>query len=382
MATFQQYDYIITGAGCAGLSLAIHIIKSGKFRDKKILILDKDAKEKNDRTWCFWEKEPDLFQSIVAKEWHQLLFYSSSVSKELEIHPYKYKLIRGIDFYNYCKKEISKYSNIHWLSQPVDKIENGNGKAAVHSNGKVYEANYVFNSILFNKPQLKQNNYWLLQHFKGWYIKAASGAFNAALATLMDFRCSQQRGTTFFYVLPLSDNEALIEYTLFSKEVLKKEEYDVALKEYITNQLSINNYEVAEEEFGIIPMTNYSFKPIDGHVINIGTAGGQTKGSSGYTFRFIQKHSAAIVKHLIQTGKPHNMETTSKRFQFYDSVLLNILHRNTLPGDRIFSELFNRNKAFDVFRFLDNETSLPEELKIISSLPTLPFAKAAINHLF
>ena len=55
-----QYDYIIAGAGCAGLSLAVHMIHSGKFSDKKILIVDKDDKQKNDRTWCFWEKEPGL----------------------------------------------------------------------------------------------------------------------------------------------------------------------------------------------------------------------------------------------------------------------------------------------------------------------------------
>ena len=40
-----QYDYIIAGAGCAGLSLAMHIIHSGKLQDKKVLIIDQNPKK-------------------------------------------------------------------------------------------------------------------------------------------------------------------------------------------------------------------------------------------------------------------------------------------------------------------------------------------------
>jgi glycine/D-amino acid oxidase-like deaminating enzyme len=40
----NQYDYIIAGAGCAGLSLAVHMIHSGKFSNKKILIKKKKIK--------------------------------------------------------------------------------------------------------------------------------------------------------------------------------------------------------------------------------------------------------------------------------------------------------------------------------------------------
>jgi lycopene beta-cyclase len=143
--------------------------------------------------------------------------------------------------------------------------------------------------------------------------------------------------------------------------------------------LKIDEYEVAEQEFGIIPMTNFHFPSTSGNVVNIGTSGGQTKASSGYTFRFIQKQSASIVQSLIQTGMPFNVPETSSRFRFYDSVLLAILNNNTLPGEVIFSKLFQKNNAKNVFKFLDNETSLFEELKIISSLPTMPFARTAVK---
>ena len=52
-------------------------------------------------------------------------------------------------------------------------------------------------------------------------------------------------------------------------------------------------------------------------------------------------------------------------------------------GDMLFREqLDGLVKTLDDYLFLDNETSLAEEFKIISSLPTLPFLKAAVKVLF
>jgi lycopene beta-cyclase len=83
------YDYIISGAGCAGLSLLMHLLDSGGVAGKKILVLDKDAKQTNDRTWCFWEQEPGLFEPIVKKEWQHLWFHAGGLSKKLDLQPYQ-----------------------------------------------------------------------------------------------------------------------------------------------------------------------------------------------------------------------------------------------------------------------------------------------------
>ncbi len=186
----------------------------------------------------------------------------------------------------------------------------------------------------------------------------------------MDFRISQQQGTAFVYVMPFTPHRALIEYTLFNDKVWSKEEYNAGLKEYINAILKINDYTILEEESGVIPMTNYRFPHTEGHITFLGTAGGQTKASSGYTFQFIQKQTAQLVDAMVHNLKPV-VETgfMSKRFHWYDAALLNILHNNKLPGDFIFKELFKNNKVTDVLQFLDNETSLLQEMKIITVLP-------------
>src|SRR3954469_9044879 len=103
----MEYDYIIAGAGCAGLSLAMHMIESASFNDKRVLLLDLDPKRSNDRTWCFWQKEAGLFESIVCRQWQQLWFHGTQFSKKLDLSPYSYKMIRGIDFYDHCLHRIS-----------------------------------------------------------------------------------------------------------------------------------------------------------------------------------------------------------------------------------------------------------------------------------
>jgi lycopene beta-cyclase len=376
----SKYDYIITGAGCAGLSLAMHMISSGKFSDKKILLIDKDPKHANDRTWCFWQTEENLFEPVVKKKWSKLWFHGEQFSTELNILPYRYKMISGIDFYEYCFSTIGQYGNFDILFETVDGVFSKE-ETVVMAGGKKIYADYVFNSILFEKPKFTKDEIWMLQHFKGWIIETEENAFDENAATLMDFRIDQSFGTAFCYALPFDSKQALVEYTLFSPELLQQDQYDEGLKTYIGDVLQISSYQIIEKEFGVIPMTNFKFPSHHNNIINIGTAGGQTKGSSGYTFNFIQKHSKAIVNSLIATGKPF-VQSPARRFYFYDSVLLKVLNDGKVPGKKVFTDLFKSNPVQKVFKFLDNENSFAEELKIISSLPTLPFLEAGIKQIF
>jgi lycopene beta-cyclase len=231
---------------------------------------------------------------------------------------------------------------------------------------------------MLREPSIRQNDVYLLQHFKGWLIETQKEIFNGRVADLMNFRTEQRHGCTFVYVLPLSANKALIEYTLFTDEVLNDEEYDKGLGDFISNELSVTHYKVIETEKGIIPMTNMEFPVQEGKVIFIGTAGGHTKASTGYTFSFIQKHSEAIVSSLVKNEAPSPVHYP-RRFSFYDSVLLEILKENRSAGANIFYTMFKKNPADRIFRFLDNESSLFEEWKIMSSTNKRLFIPAALR---
>ena len=379
----KQYDYIICGSGAAGLSLLMNLMQNKAFDNKSILVVDKEKKNVNDRTWCFWEQQPGLFEPIVHHSWQQVHFYSNYFSGLLHLQPYTYKMIRGLDFYNYVLEKALLRPNISFVTGNVQALANDVNKARVIVDGDSFRADYVFNSIMLHQPSVPKEKYYLLQHFKGWLIETAEPVFEDGKATLMDFRVCQRHGTTFVYVLPLSPNRALVEYTLFTSDTLPRQEYDIALGDYIRQFLSLSEYKIIEEEFGIIPMTNINFHTHEGRIINIGTAGGQTKASSGYTFNFIQKHAKRITEQLLKNEKPiSNTGLFDKRFKLYDSTLLNILTHNKLGGDRVFADLFKKNEPSRVLRFLDNESSLKDELNIMGSVPSKVFMKAALQELF
>ncbi|HEY2727596.1 MAG TPA: lycopene cyclase family protein, partial [Parafilimonas sp.] len=210
----------------------------------------------------------------------------------------------------------------------------------------------------------------------------SENVFDERIATFMDFRVVQDKGTAFVYVLPIEKNKALVEYTLFSEKILQQQEYNKALENYIQSFLNIKKYSIEHEEFGIIPMTNYSFSKGEKRIINIGTAGGQTKASSGYTFQFIQKHSAKIIDALIKNKNPLIKETGfEKRFHLYDSILLNVLYHKKTNGDKLFAQLFKKNSPQTILKFLDNDTTFKEELKIMNSVSTKIFLPAAIKEM-
>ena len=254
--------------------------------------------------------------------------------------------------------------------------------ATVELETKSFTADYIFNSILFEQPKVPKGKYYLRQHFKGWVIETKEPHFDPALATFMDFRVSQKHGTTFIYLMPTSSTSALVEYTLFTESLLEKEEYETALREYISSYLHITDYTIIHEEFGVIPMTNMQFPSQEGRVIYTGIAGGQAKGSSGYVFQFIQKRATQIIESLV-TGKQLSLPVTwtDKKFHLYDSVLLNVLHNRKMNGDEIFSRIFQKNPPRRVLRFLDNESNLREDLQIMRSVPSGIFLPAALQEL-
>jgi lycopene beta-cyclase len=368
--------------GCAGLSLAVELKRKGLSAGRRILLVDRERKQQNDRTWCFWETKPGPFENIVFRQWNHAWFQSQFLSSLLDLSPYSYKMIRGIDFFQFCLSEISQSPEFDILHGDVQSIENTTDGAVLTMNSEKFQSRYVFNSILFEKPGIQQDEFYLIQHFKGWVIRTPEPFINISEATLMDFRPSQDHGATFVYVMPFSTTEALVEYTLFSSSLLSKDDYDAALRKYIRETLGIVQYEIIENEFGVIPMTNYRFTRRNGNILNIGTAGGRTKASSGYTFRFIQKDTAEIIQSLEKTGHPFLSSDHPSRFNWYDSVLLNILSHNTLRGDEIFTHLFRKNHPEKILKFLDNETSISEELKILSTLPQWPFMKAGMSEGF
>ncbi|TDW50301.1 lycopene beta-cyclase [Flavobacterium sp. 270] len=375
-----HFDYIFTGTGLSALMTVYKMVQSGKFADKSILLLDENSKKTNDRTWCFWDKNEMVWNSIVSKKWDFALFANENFNRNLALKPYQYNQIRGLDFYNFVLNEISKQSNITFLNEKVTDINELETHVYVGTEENRYTCNYLFNSIYTKAFAESQMKYPVLQqHFIGWFVESEVEIFNPEQATFMDFSVEQKGNTRFIYVLPTSKTEALVEYTLFSEKLLPKEEYENEIQNYLKN-LGVKEYQILEKEQGSIPMTCFPFwKRNTKRVLNIGTAGGWTKASTGYTFKNSDKKSSELVKFL-QNNSSTSLRMTAfhkkSRFWFYDLLLLDILYRHNELGSSIFSSLFKKGNPKLIFKFLDEETTLIEDFKVILKCPKIPFIKA------
>ena len=70
-----------------------------------------------------------------------------------------------------------------------------------------------------------------------------------------------------------------------------------------------------------------------------------------------------------------------KRFLLYDGILLHVLKHKKMSGDALFAQLFKSNAPQAVFKFLDNETNIKEELKIMNSVSLRAFLPATFKQL-
>ncbi len=371
----KSYDFILAGGGLAGLSLAYHLVHS-PLRDHSILIVDRDAKDRNDRTWCFWTNRATPFDSVVHRSWSKLQFVGDDFARTIALGDYRYKLIHGIDFYDFVRKDLSKNGNVEFLQGTVDTVQEDVHSASIVVGGESYTANWVFDSRfnIANKPD--PNRYHSSrQYFKGWMVETAVDAFNPTAPIFMDMRTPQKDELRFFYVLPYSERRALVEFV-----TMRPEKYDRALKMYLEQELGTREYTLTPVEGGASPLTDYPFPRRAGQrIMNIGTRGGRIKASTGYAFTRIQEDSAAIVSSLVRTGHPFDVLPGSRRYRLYDSLLLDVIQHHGTQVKPIMTALFKNNPIERVFRFLDETGSVAENALLIATLPPMLFLQSLLR---
>ena len=239
--------------------LAYRLAKDSFFDQKSILILDSIERNADDRTWSFWEVGEGEWDSLVSKSWDSINIANSKSNLKRSLSPYRYKMIQSKCFYQEVWSVIRSKSNIKFLKQEIVKLIPNKNNVEVYTKNSRFKACKVFNSIPIFENYTNQKKYPALQqHFVGWFIKSDTSYFDPSSATFMDFDIPQEGSTRFMYVLPINNKEALVEYTVFSKELLDYFRYESGIKSYL-HRKGITNYKILRKEQGVIPMTCYPF---------------------------------------------------------------------------------------------------------------------------
>ena len=349
----REFDYVIIGGGCAGLSLAYELEIHKKLEDKTLAIIEPRIEYKRDKTWSFWKVISHNFDDCVKKSWKEFSIKLPSHSKVNKCDSLPYQSIDSGLFYKKINDKLEKNKNIKFFKDIKDlSINNA----------------FIFNSV----PSLNNNKSNLWQHFHGIEIETNEDFFNDNSVVLMDFDCDQRNSVHFFYTLPFTKKKAMIETTWLSKEDMSLKDYETQVKNYI-NYLGIKDYKINFKEEGAIPLF-YPINEKETNKINIGTAGGMTRLSTGYTFLNIQEHSKYIRMNIENIGKIKRYEV-AKKYQFLDKIFLKVLENNPEKMPSIFFNMFSTSSDIAI-KFLSNKSNITEDISVILKMPKFTFITA------
>jgi lycopene beta-cyclase len=410
-------EVAIVGAGGAGLSLVVELDRVASRAGRaapSVALIDPVTCVGGDRTWCFWDAGRSDLDAAVTRSWTQVaLVDRAGRSRTLDLTPLRYVMISSVDFYALAEESVRRLGVVR-VTATARTVIDGPDRARVETDGGIVHAGWVFDSR--PAPLRRPARTAWLQHFRGWTVRLDQPVLDPDQAVLMDFSAVQPGavqpgavqpgagpGLAFGYVLPIAPDRALVEYTVFSRERLPDEAYDTALRSYLAARWPRVGVTVDAVENGAIPMTDaVHLRRAGRRVFRLGTAGGATRGSTGYTFAAMQRQAQAVAGTLLSgsatsgsatsgsatsgsaTGTAHGVEPVPPpaypaRHRWMDAVLLRALDRDLVNGPDLFVRLFGRNPPARVLRFLDGTTSVTEDLAVMASAPTAAMTRAALE---
>lgn len=365
----MEYQHGIIGGGCAGLQMLYALLRTPETSKQRIIIFEAECTIPN-KSWCFWSDKDNIYQNLVEKSWPALIFRAEDHVIRQSILPYHYQYISSQRFYQFHHELIRNHENVTLVYTKPQQLKAVNNGFELIAGDQIYQLKSVYDSRLQPK---KTEEKPLLQHFLGWHVQTEVPIFDTTAPIVMDFDVA---GNGFVYLLPFSSCQALIELTHFSSTLYQPEHYHFHLQKFMALRYPQVNFQIKFEERGKIPMSREKFTGVGaaGQWL-IGTAGGMTKATTGYTFGRITKDCAQIAA-AVAAGKPvaANRGTTG-RFLFYDRLLLGILERKPALLQKIMYQLFSKQPFNRILAFLDESSSFWQELKIFCSLPWTPFLK-------
>jgi len=378
----SQADLVILGGGCAGLSLAARLAKLGK-NAPKVFIIEKRKNYTNDRTWCFWDIENTQYQSLKSHAWSKFEVSNKNLSNEYDCSQHEYLMLESHHFYEDALSSIGSNLNIQLildqelLSEPI-RTEDG---------WHIKNANLEITTklIVDTRPpsEIAQKDSILWQSFIGYEIQTQSDLFSPKKMVLMEFDEDFKEGLGFVYILPTTENRALIEYTVFSENRFLKEQLIANLEKSITKKTNGQKYEILRTEHGILPMGYQSAKEEkDSTYLYAGLFSGAARPSSGYAFQRIQSWATSCAESVASHKMLYKFPEDPLLQSLMDGLFLDVIKKNPTMAASLFEDLFKKCDLKTVIKFMSDQATIGDYFRIVRSLPPLPFLRALPHFLF
>jgi len=366
----EHFDVVCIGLGAASLSLLTRLAPEYTGR---VAVVEQQAALAADRTWCGWPLRPHPFSNAVTQSWHQWAITSAN-TRTVQSGTHAYEMLSAAAVQTQAQAAISARSDwaVHMNCTLVNQTWTGEAWRLTLSSGDTLQARWVLDST---PPQISLRRPWLWQSFVGYELRGITPT-HPDQVQLMDFRAVADPAVVgFFYELPITADQCLLEWTLFTREQPDLSE----LKHVLDAECQRRGWhraDILRTEQGHLPMQPI---PPQGqrNLLKIGTAGGAMRPATGYAFHHIQRWADACGQAML-FGQDPILAHRPRWLDWMDGVFLESLWQAGAQAPDRFVQLFDRAPSAAVTRFLMSEPSWRDTLQIMQALPKIPLLKAAL----
>lgn len=396
-----EFDLIILGGGCAGLSLALRLAAQGE-RCPRTLIIEARHAYVNDRTWCFWGEPAAPLRHLVQQRWNALTLHDDGGDIKVDCSATPYQMISAGAFYAEALAVIARNpaitlrlgAAVDCTPHKVDRLWHVTCRQHTDRAALIVDtrAGAVARNSMANTAATTTASATLWQSFYGKEIVSTAPLFDPACVTLMDFRGTDPGRILFTYILPLSAHHALIEVTQFGPLPLGPKQLTAELALAVAARTGGAAFEVLRYEHGMLPMglTAPDKNAVAGAVtssiassatqsdptyVRAGILQGAARPATGYAFQRIQRWAEQCAKRLADGGLPVVHAADPLLLRALDGLFLSLLRAQPEIAPALFLRMFERVDSACVTRFLSEQGSLADCAQIVAALPARPFLR-------
>ena len=377
--TKESRTILIAGAGCSGLSLAMHLIEFAHLDVEVVLVEPRKRSDyTNDKTWSGFATKAHLFSGLASAKWDHWKCSNERGEHVSRSRQYWYEAVKASDYYDFCFDRLMADRRVvtHFGCHLGESSE---GACEILGHGGELIETVTPDHFFDSRPQRdpffsgSPDDLVLWQQFCGVEVEMEEDTFESGTATLMDFAIHQGGEIRFMYVLPFSKRRALLELTVFSRAIAPNDELRDDLDVYVKSLYRGKSWSAGRSESGKIPMATADFESIgSGDATKIGLSGGLMRPSTGYAFASIHEHSQRIAR-AIHSGRPIDQWRQGHISKALDRIFLSFLAKNPEQAGDLFLRISKRTDPDRFARFMMDTSSLLDKLSIIMSMPKLPF---------
>ena len=216
----------------SGLALACHLDERNAQGDKCVrngVVLEPRTDYQRDKTWCYWQQQPGLFDQAITHSWSSWEVRSAGRRWVSTCAQTPYVRVDSGRYYELAAAKLAQSNtlalNLNVGAQTIARLDDC-------FKVETTQGDLLARRVVDTRPRAIPEG-TLLQHFYGWEIETERDVFDPSTVTLMDFGAGSADNIHFYYVLPFSPRSALVETTHFSKKTGSVDQYETELRHYL-----------------------------------------------------------------------------------------------------------------------------------------------------